>query len=206
MILPRDGEFHILELCCGEGLLAGALLEGFPHCIAHGYDGSEAMLQKAKARLANFGERFQTRHFDLADSDWRSSVFPFQAIVSSLAIHHLDGPQKQQLFRDIYRMLNPGGMLIIADVIQPAAKTGKDIAANTWDNAVRQRALEIDGDTSAFDYFQEEKWNLYRYPDPVDKPSSLFDQLKWLEQAGFSEIDVFWMKAGHVVWGGISAP
>ena len=34
------------------------------------------------------------------------------------------------------------------------------------------------------------------------KPSPLYAQLKWLEQAGFEGIDVFWMQAGHAVFGG----
>jgi tRNA (cmo5U34)-methyltransferase len=38
--------------------------------------------------------------------------------------------------------------------------------------------------------------------DPVDKMSPLFDQLKWLEQAGFASVDVFWMRAGHAIFGG----
>jgi tRNA (cmo5U34)-methyltransferase len=45
---------------------------------------------------------------------------------------------------------------------------------------------------------------MYRYPDVdgIDKPSHLLDQLKWLEQAGFAEVDVFWMQAGHALFGG----
>ncbi len=45
---------------------------------------------------------------------------------------------------------------------------------------------------------------MYRYPDvdDIDKPSRLLDQLKWLEQAGFADVDVFWMQAGHALFGG----
>jgi hypothetical protein len=45
---------------------------------------------------------------------------------------------------------------------------------------------------------------MYRYPDQdgIDKPSRLLDQLKWLEQAGFADVDVFWMQAGHALFGG----
>ena len=55
-----------------------------------------------------------------------------------------------------------------------------------------------------YDYFREIQWNLYSdpKPNPIDKPSPLFDQLKWLAQAGFTDIDVFWMKAGHAIFGG----
>jgi tRNA (cmo5U34)-methyltransferase len=28
------------------------------------------------------------------------------------------------------------------------------------------------------------------------------DQLEWLELAGFSCVDLFWMRAGHAIFGG----
>ncbi len=46
---------------------------------------------------------------------------------------------------------------------------------------------------------------MYDYPDPIDKPSRLFEQLIWLEQAGFLDVDVHWMKAGHAIFGGRKA-
>lgn len=204
LIPPRDRLFNILELCCGEGLLAGALLELFPNCTVYGLDGSPEMLQQAQARLARHGERFQAARFDLADRSWRDPAWPVHAVVSSLAIHHLDAAQKQELFRDVRRLLAGGGVFVIADVIEPAHRLGAELAAKAWDMAVRQRALDLDGNTAAFDFFQRERWNMYRYFDPedIDKPSRLFDQLKWLEQAGFADVDVYWMKAGHAIFGG----
>lgn len=195
--------FHILELCCGEGLLAGALLARFSNCVLHGLDGSPAMLRQAQARLAPYGDRFTTRQFDLAASDWRQPGWPLHAVVSSLAIHHLDGAQKQALFRDVHRMLEPGDVFVVADIVQPAHALGNAAAAKAWDAAVRQRAVALDGDETRFALFEREQWNLFRYPDPdVDKPSRLLDQLKWLEQAGFADVDVYWMKAGHALFGG----
>ena len=50
--------------------------------------------------------------------------------------------------------------------------------------------------------FAGEHWNYFRYDDPFDKPSPLFDQLQWLASAGFSDVDCFWMNAGHALYGG----
>lgn len=205
LIPPREEAFHILELCCGEGLLAAALLERFPSCIVHGFDGSTEMLQQSEQRLSQYGERFRPAHFDLHAHEWRSADWPLQAIVSSLAIHHLDALEKQQLYADAYRMLDAGGVLLIADIIQPTSSAGTSVAARTWDEAVRKRAQELDGHEDAFDFFRREHWNYYEFPDSFDKPSPLFDHLKWLEQSGFTEIDVYWMKAGHAIYGGRKA-
>ena len=197
--------FHVVELCCGEGLLARTILERFPECHLHGYDGSSTMLEKARAVLQSFGERFTLHPFDLAAADWRSFPWPVQAIVSSLAIHHLDGDQKHTLYHDLYRLLNPGGTLIIADLIQPAHSMGIQVAAQAWDEAVRQTALIRDGNETAFEVFQRDRWNIFHYPDPMDKPSGVYEQLRWLAEAGFSDVDVYWLKAGHAIYGGRKA-
>jgi tRNA (cmo5U34)-methyltransferase len=197
-----ERQFQVLELCCGEGLLAGAILERYPQCTVYGYDGSVEMLQQAEKRLAAYGERFVTRHFDLFAEEWRKLDWRPRAVVSSLAIHHLDGRQKETLYQDIYAVLEVGGAFFVADVIQPVNEAASAVAAKGWDSAVQQRALAIDGHEDAYKYFVENGWNLYRHPDPMDKPSPLFDQLRWLETAGFKEVDVFWLQAGHAIFGG----
>jgi tRNA (cmo5U34)-methyltransferase len=191
----------ILDLCCGEGLLEEIMLDKFPAISIQGLDGSDEMLQKASQRLRRFGERFRGVKFELASPAWRTPASPFNAVVSSLAIHHLLGSQKQALFFDINNMLKPNGRFVIADVIQPAPM-GKELAAETLDEVVQKRSFELDGNSSAFDFFKREGWNIFRYLDPedIDKPSPVFDQLKWLEQAGFVEIDVHWMLAGHAIF------
>lgn len=202
-LIPETAEpFHVLELCCGEGLLAEAILERHASCTVHGYDGSPAMLRKALARLERFGPRFMSQQFDLAASDWRQPSFAVTAVVSSLCVHHLDGEQKAALFADVARMLSPGGKLIIADLIDPASSAGRSLAAEEWDAAVRERALTLDGRETAYEQFQLRKWNIFRYPDPFDKPSPLYDLLAWLKTAGFEAVDVFWMSAGHAIYGG----
>ena len=202
LIPARREPFHVVELCCGEGLLARAILERFPSSCLHGYDGSRTMLEKARSALQPFGERVTLHEFDLAATGWRSFSWPVQAVVSSLAIHHLDGQQKRELYRDLYSLISPGGALIIADLIQPAHPLGVQAAAQAWDEAVRQTALARDGNESAFEVFQRDHWNFFRYPEPMDQPSGLYEQLRWLEAAGFSAVDVYWLKAGHALYGG----
>ena len=206
VIPPPSESAYILDLCCGEGLLTRALLDKFPESHVYGLDGSPKMIAQTEQSLVAYGERFKAKQFDLAASDWREFPFPVHAVVSSLAIHHLDGTEKQTLFKDMASVLALGGSFIIADLTETTDRFGKKFAADTWDEAVRQRSLDLDGDLRGYDYFRELGWNHYAQhepdPDSIDKPSSLFDQLKWLEQAGFTDVDVFWMKAGHAIFGG----
>jgi tRNA (cmo5U34)-methyltransferase len=207
LIPARAEPFNVLELCCGAGVLAGAILARHPTATVYGYDGSREMLQAARVSLAAYGPRWQTHLFELAETEWRKPAWPVQAVVSSLAIHHLDGGQKQALFQNVYAMLAPEGVFVIADVMLPAPGLGWAVAANAWDRAVEQRALALAGNLAAFTRFEQLHWNMYRYFDPadleeIDKPSSLLDQLKWLESAGFADVDVYWMQAGHAIFGG----
>lgn len=206
VIPPPPESAYILDLCCGEGLLTRALLDKFPESHVYGLDGSPKMIAHIEKALVTYGERFKAQQFDLAASDWRDFPFHVHAVVSSLAIHHLDSAEKQVLFKDVASILTPGGSFIIADLTEPMDRFGRELAANTWDETVRQRSLNLDGDLRGYNEFCQLGWNHYAQleldPDSIDKPSSLFDQLKWLEQAGFTDVDVFWMKAGHAIFGG----
>ena len=153
LIPPAPEGAVIVELCCGEGLLVQALLKRFPGCAVRGLDGSSEMLAAASKWLAAFGDRLKPHHFDLASNDWRFGIRDAHAVVSSLAIHHLDGPEKQTLFADVYRMLAAGGVFVIADVMAPAGAQAESVAADAWDWAVRQRSLELEGDLSGFELF-----------------------------------------------------
>jgi tRNA (cmo5U34)-methyltransferase len=203
-LVPDQPEpITLVELCCGEGLLAEALLQRFPSAHYMGFDGSPIMLEKARQRLREFGTQFQPEYFNLAAKEWRNSAIQANAILSSLAIHHLTGIEKQTLYADLYHMLIPGGILGIADLILPASAQGASIAAQAWDSAVRHRSLELDNNLNAFMAFEEQHWNSFRYydPDDIDHPSGLFEQLHWLEAAGFQKVDVYWLSAGHAIFG-----
>lgn len=193
---------NVLDLCCGEGFLAEAILERFPLYRVNGLDGSATMLEHAHRRLDRFNHRISLGHFDLFASDWHLPESSLDAVVSSLAIHHLDAEQKKNLFKTIYTMLTNKGVLIIADLIQPTSHLGNMLAAEAWRASVRQQSLQFDGNTTMYDRFQQSEWNIFSDPDPMDKPSPIFDQLRWLEQAGFSVVDVYWLKAGHAIYGG----
>jgi len=68
------------------------------------------MLERTAATRSAHGDRLSTELFDLADMEWRNGLAGARVVYSSLAIHHLDGPGKRRLFKDVYRMLEKGGV------------------------------------------------------------------------------------------------
>lgn len=212
-LLPfgQQDSFQAVELGCGEGALAFALLDCFPNASVVALDGSPAMLGHATECLSCFGRRAKVTLFDLASKEWLSQLQPAESqqpvdcVVSSLCLHHLPGGHKQSLFAEIYRRLSERGALLIADLVEPQRVEAQALFASVWDHLTETQSRSKTGSVRLFEKFIEEKWNYYRFPDPRDQPSSLFDQLTWLRAAGFAAVDCFWLQAGHAVYGGYKA-
>ena len=113
---------NVLELGTGSGETAVRVLARNPGAAYTGVDSSEAMLAAAKARLPETADlRVQLLEDPLPAG-------PFDLVVSVLAVHHLDGPGKQDLFERVAAVTDT---FVLGDVVVP-----EDPA---------QAAIEIDG-------------------------------------------------------------
>jgi len=195
--------FTVVDVATGAGWLTEAYLRAFPHARAIALDGSETMRRHVETSLSAFADRLSVLPFELAEAGWERALSPARAIVSSLAIHHLDGGEKRDLYARLFDVLEPGGALLIFDLAAPASQHAWRHAAREWDHIVARQSRELIGSDQLFDEFRETQWNYYEHPDdPIDQPSAVTDHLRWLAEAGFSGVDVFRMHAGHVLYGG----
>src|SRR3990170_6207582 len=113
--------FEAAELACGEGIFARRLLERFPHARLTAFDGSDVMLERARERLSAFPGRSRLLPFRLEEEGWLADLAPgLRYVVSSLALHHLADEAKRRLYAALASRLEPGGALMIADVVAPA--------------------------------------------------------------------------------------
>ena len=192
---------RVLDLCCGQGLLSEAYLRRYPDGRVTLLDGSREMLDDALARLADHADRVTTVQARIEDTSWRRQG-AFGGVFSSLAVHHLDGPGKQVLYRDICSLLEPGGVFAMADLVEPRGAKARTLAGDHWEAGVAAASREAFGDDRAVEAFTRAEWNYYRLPgpDPVDQPSSVVEHLTWLTEAGFVDVDVVWLYAGHAIF------
>jgi len=199
-----DEPFAAADLACGEGRLSAAVLERFPNARVLGLDGSEVMLAQARLRLAPFGDRARVLPFGIDSTDWLGELpQPLHCVLSSLAVHHLDGEGKRRLFRELAARLEPGGALLIADIVAPASQAALRAHDAAWHRIARQQSLDLTGSIETYERAVAEGWAFgAAEEDDIDKPSVLFDQLRWLEEAGFAAVDCFWLRAGIAVFGG----
>ena len=196
-------EFQAVELGSGEGRLAAAILEAFPNARIMALDGSASMREATAERLQHFPDRFDIDTFDLLRPDWYSHLDNARLVVSSLVVHHLDGPGKQSLFKAVRTRMADRGAFLTADLLFPKRAEARELFAATYDQSARSQSFEITGSDGYYQDFVQLEWNFFRYPDdPADKPSPLYEQLRWLDEAGFEEVDCFWLHAGHAIYGG----
>lgn len=102
----------ILELGTGTGETARRVLELHPGARLVGVDASEEMLAVARESLPEAELHPQRLEDPLPEG-------PFDLVFSALAVHHLDGAGKRDLFRRVAAVLQPGGRFVLADVIVP---------------------------------------------------------------------------------------
>ena len=103
---------RVLELGTGTGETAKRILPRVPGAAWVAIDASEAMLAHARAVLPEADLRVARLEEPLPPG-------PFGLVVSALAVHHLDGPGKADLFRRVAGVLEPGGRFVLGDVVEP---------------------------------------------------------------------------------------
>jgi tRNA (cmo5U34)-methyltransferase len=108
------GAMSILELGTGTGETARRVLDRHPDAQLIGIDASPGMVKVARESLPT--DRVTLLVGRLEDP---LPEGPFDLVVSCLAVHHLEGTRKADLFRRIARKLAPGGRFVLADVVEP---------------------------------------------------------------------------------------
>jgi tRNA (cmo5U34)-methyltransferase len=103
---------RILELGIGTGETARRVMSRHPEATLVAIDSSPEMLERARDVLPGADLRLARLEEPLPEG-------PFDLIVSALAVHHLDGAGKRDLFRRIAEALRPGGRFVLGDVVVP---------------------------------------------------------------------------------------
>lgn len=179
--LARRPLEHVLDLGAGTGLLARQVIAAHPGARLTLLDGAPAMLEQARTTVGD--------HVTLRVGDLRDPLpdGPWDAIVSALAVHHLDDADKRELFARVHAELAPGGMFVNAE--QVAGPTALfDDRYETWHEDHARRAGTTD-----------EEWSATQQRMQVDRRASVERQLEWLREAGFADSDCLFKDHGFAV-------
>jgi tRNA (cmo5U34)-methyltransferase len=177
----------ILDIGAGTGLLSALIIRKYPGAYLTLVDLSEPMLSMAKERFAGRKEvRYITGDYSSVDFAGR-----YDLICSALSIHHLEQDDKRRLYKKIFDHLHPGGIFVNADqVLGETPEINRRYIAY-WDEFLEPCPLSSD----------EKKQVLYRR-DTFDRNEKLPVQLAWMQDCGFTSIDVVYKNRLFVVFTG----
>jgi tRNA (cmo5U34)-methyltransferase len=187
-LLPFDGarELRVLDLGGGYGELARQVLEQLPNSTVVLHDFSPPMIAAARERLSAFGDRVDYRLSDLRHTGWSTGLGgPFDAVVSAIAIHNLRNPASiRQVYLEAATLVAPGGAFFNLDYIFPGPLLSELYA--------RARG--------------ESTWRAANSMAPSDGDrATLENQLRWLREAGFAEVDCLWKDLREALLCGLHA-
>ena len=161
--VPR-GARRVLDLGTGDGRLLALLRVDRDEMLGVGLDFSDPMLDAARDRFED-DERIELVNHDLVAP--LPTLGPFDTVVSSMAIHHLEHERKRKLYEEVFEVLEPGG--VFANFEHVASPTHRLHVAFF---AAIDEPLENE--------------------DPSDRTLDVETQLKWLREAGFDDVDCYW--------------
>jgi SAM-dependent methyltransferase len=162
--VPPEVE-RVLDLGTGDGITMALVRELRPRSFGVSVDFSDAMLAEARARFAE--DRFvEVVEHDL-DLPLPTTWGMFDLVVSSFAIHHLPDSRKQRLYGEIFGLLRPRGVFLnLEHVASPTPELHLEFLAALGRGP---------GDD-----------------DPSNILAPVEEQLGWLREIGFTQVDCHW--------------
>lgn len=207
----RGEAIRVLDVGAGYGFLSQVVLEAFPNARVTCHDYSEPMLAQARERLKDYASQVFWVKGDLSSPDWTQDLDgPFDAIVSSIAIHNVRLPERiRAIYSELFPLVKRGGCFLNIDHMSPAG----DVTGRLYRQARladKQRSLkEQQGiEKSLEELIKEEDEEHAQAGRSRNGPgaTSLEAQLLWLHEAGFAEVECFWKEMGQVIIGGYRSP
>ncbi|MFG1923266.1 class I SAM-dependent methyltransferase [Cryptosporangium sp. NPDC048952] len=201
-------DVRVLDLACGPGALSDRVLTALPGSTVVAVDYDPMLLEIARGVLPS--NRARVLDVDLVAADWGTHVGdePFDAIVSSTALHWLSQQQLLGVYTSAARLVKPGGLLLNADHLPFLPPAFQAVAerhdAETQESGFASGALDYRA-WHELAYQHPELADLRerrekRFADRLPNPKSPLDlHLAALRGAGFAEVSTVWQYLDDVV-------
>jgi ubiquinone/menaquinone biosynthesis C-methylase UbiE len=187
---------RLLDLGCGDGLLARSVLSVYPEARAVLLDHAGPMLARAWKAMGPFGDRSSLVQADLAEPLAPAvGAEPFDLIVSGFAIHHLPHERKRSLCAELFALLRPGGLFVNIEHVASASPKVEALFDALYIDRLAAKTGKPRPQVDA---------EYHARPDKADNVLAPIEaQLGWLRDAGFAHVDCYFRWLELAVFGGV---
>jgi tRNA (cmo5U34)-methyltransferase len=133
------GAKNILELGCGTGILTEKILDACPHAEVTGVDIAADMLDKARAKPSLKKARFVRG--DIRDA-WPEEHY--DAIITTLCLHHLSKNEWLHIGQRASRVLAPEGRFICGDIFRTDHEWENRLLVESWQRSMLEGNVSED--------------------------------------------------------------
>jgi len=128
--LPQTAPLQIFDAGTGTALIPLELLSRGVHATIAASDLAEQMLVVARenVRAAGFDQSIRLVLSDCKRLPDASATY--DAVMSNSIVHHI--PQPRFVLAELWRILKPGGLLFVRDLMRPADQTNLDAIVQTY--------------------------------------------------------------------------
>jgi tRNA (cmo5U34)-methyltransferase len=182
---------NLLDIGCGGGNYSLMMLTKIPNLSCTLVDLSKPMLDKAFERVSELTNNSvvivqgDIREVELKENN-------YDVILAGAVLHHLrDDKDWETTFTKIFKLLRPGGCLMISDFISQDTKLLNDYF------------MERYGDYLEGLSGKEYRQRVLDYVAKEDSPRSMNYQLDLMKQVGFSKVEILHKNMCFGAFGGI---
>lgn len=185
----RNMPINVLDIGCGTGTFAKIIKEKFPYAKITCLDFAKNMIDIAKEKLSDYKNDI---NFLVGDFNNLNLKNEYDVIVSSFALHHIQtDDEKKSLYKNIYQSLNKNGAFFTADIVLGVNSYIKNLYEKKWEEYLIKQSAKLKLGNEMLEKYQAD-----------DNPSTLYEHLRWLENAGFNQVETIWKYYNFAIFGG----
>ncbi len=191
-----------LDLGSGDGIMASVILSAYPKAKGVLLDISEHMIAVAREKLDKFKYNLGFTVFDYGDRNWTVMVesgAPYDVIVSGLSIHHQPDERKRELYKEIFGLLDKGGLFINLEHVASPTQWVSSLFGETFVDSLYEKNRKNNPALTREQVVNE----MYNRPDKdANILAPVGAQCDWLRGIGFEDVDCYFKIYEIAIFGG----
>jgi tRNA (cmo5U34)-methyltransferase len=182
---------NLLDIGCGGGNYSLMMLTKIPNLNCTLVDLSKPMLDKAFERVSQLtNNKVTISQGDIREVNLKENQYDI--ILAGAVLHHLrDDKDWETTFKKIFKLLRPGGCLMISDFISQDTELLNDYFMERYGDYLEG----LNG--------KEYRQKVLDYVAKEDSPRSMNYQLDLMKQVGFSKVEILHKNMCFGAFGGI---